>query len=393
MYFITLDMTSLPFPFPFQISLSRNLHNIRFDSVDFWIAYSSYTCWRNRVSLSECSAHWCENCRKCSSYTHAHTHTHAWEAVVAFWLLEQVYALCAQLGSNCCSIATRDDGWMMELCWKSKEMCQCCRNYTIPLNVLPWNVISVFCAAPRAVTADLILRDSAGVSGACFTEAEIFEVVKWVAKWAAVRLLGYLPGIRLDATSPARRHYHRRQRQVLALPEVATASASASASRHHRVGVVGISEFSTLSALFIIIANFHIIMRGRIRRQAGLPPSYLLPPASSSSLVSSCYCGSWLPSRRVGNFRSVQLSWVIYLSSAQTINIKVNYSLCLCENPYVINVCSEIFGCLFLQLLLQPALCLFYSLLVFALCLSHFAHSSGTLIFVVVAAVWISWII
>lgn len=134
----------------------------------------------------------------------------------------------------------------------------------------------MFCAAPRAVTADLILRDSAGVSGACFTEAEIFEVVKWVAKWAAVRLLGYLPGIRLDATSLARRHYHRRQRQVLALPEVATASASASASRHHRVGVVGISEFSTLSALFIIIANFHIIMRGRIRRQAGL-----LPPTSS----------------------------------------------------------------------------------------------------------------
>lgn len=166
----------------------------------------------------------------------------------------------------------------------------------------------MFCAAPRAVTADLILRDSAGVSGACFTEAEIFEVVKWVAKWAAVRLLGYLPRIRLDATSPARRHYHRRQRQVLALPEVATASASASASRHHRVGVVGISEFSTLSALFIIIANFHIIMRGRIRRLAGLPPSYLLPPASSSSLVSSCYCGSWLPSRRVGNFRSVQLN-------------------------------------------------------------------------------------
>lgn len=135
MYFITLDMSSLPFPFPFQIYPSRNLHNIRFDSVDFSIAYSSYTCWRNRVFLSECSAHWCENCRKCSSYIHTHTRTrmHAWEAVpccrsLAFRLLEQVYALCALLGSNCCSIATRDEE-MMELCRRSIEMCRCCRNY------------------------------------------------------------------------------------------------------------------------------------------------------------------------------------------------------------------------------------------------------------------------
>lgn len=95
--------------------------------------------------------------------------------------------------------------------------------------------------------------------------------------------------------------------QVLALSDVASATRTA-------------LTFSARSALFIIIANFHIIMRGRMPRQC--------PPA--------------VRHRHGSAFQSV-----IYLSStffffAQTINIKLNYSLCLRENPRVINACPEI---------------------------------------------------
>lgn len=129
--------------------------------------------------------------------------------------------------------------------------------------------------------------------------------LKWLSGWPSGRQLDYLDIAEDKARRHfARRHYHRRQRQVLALPEVATASAR----RVIIVGVVGISEFSTLSALFIIIANFHIIMRGRIRRQAASLP----PPLASSPLVSSCssrqlvaIAASWQLS-----FSSVELSYL-----------------------------------------------------------------------------------
>lgn len=169
----------------------------------------------------------------------------------------------------------------------------------------------------------------------------------------AVRLLGIRHNTRHSSQPPLS---STRKRQV-ALPEVATASARRSA-------LLAFWEFSTLFALFIIIANFHIIMRGRIQRQAARQAVI-----SSSSSPPAC---PTLPLRQLVaiatfvqfQFRWVELSWVIYLSSAaQTINIKVNYSLCLCENPYVINVCSEIFGLpFFAGLLLRPACALFLSL-------------------------------
>lgn len=134
MYFITLDMSSLPFPFPFQIYPSRNLHNIRFDSILLTFQLHIPATPAGAIECPYLNALLIDvKIAENVPVIYTRIRMHAWEAVpccrsLAFRLLEQVYALCAQLGSNCCSIATRDEE-MMELCRRSIEMCRCCRNY------------------------------------------------------------------------------------------------------------------------------------------------------------------------------------------------------------------------------------------------------------------------